>query len=195
MKTDAPLILASTSPYRRQLLERLRLPFEAVPPDVGEDPRPDEAPEDLVRRLSVLKARAVAGRLTRGLVIGSDQVALLDGRVLGKPGGRERAREQLAAASGKTVSFLTGLCVADAAGGGQREHLDRTVVRFRRLSDSQIERYLDAETPYDCAGSFKCEGLGISLFESVETRDPTALMGLPLIALCRLLREFGVPVP
>ena len=186
------LILASTSPYRRELLSRLRLPFETVRPDVDETPDPDEAPADLARRLAVAKAEAVAVR-EQAWVIGSDQVAELDGHPLGKPGGRDQALVQLQAMSGRAVEFRTGLCLC---GHGRRwVALDTTVVRFRRLGVDEIARYVDAEQPFDCAGSFKSEGFGISLFDAIETRDPTALVGLPLIETSRLLREAGFLLP
>lgn len=189
------LYLASTSPYRRALLERLGLPFECLAPQIEETPWPGESPQALVRRLSCAKAEAVALRLEAGLVIGSDQIAVLDGCIVGKPGNHARAHAQLAAASGKEVVFLTGICVRDAGKGTTYEHMDRTVVRFRHLTTEEIERYLAVERPYDCAGAFKSEGLGIALFESIETRDPTALVGLPLIGLCQLLRRAGLVLP
>ena len=187
------LILASTSPYRRELLQRLRLPFECVRPDADETPRPGETPAVLARRLARDKAAAVAARHPQAWVIGSDQAADLDGRVLGKPGGRAAAIAQLAAMSGNSVCFHTAVCLRR----GERElaAADLTRVRLRALAAAEIERYVDAEQPFDCAGSFKCEGLGIALFEAIETRDPTALVGLPLIALASLLREAGHPLP
>ena len=191
--TGPALILASTSPYRRELLARLRIPFETARPETDETARPGEAPAELARRLSAAKALAVARVNPTAWVIGSDQVAELDGRALGKPGGRAEAIDQLKAMSGRSVDFRTGLCLC----GGGREHvaLDTTTVRFRILAEPEIARYVDAERPFDCAGSFKCEGLGISLFEAIESHDPTALVGLPLIATARLLREAGFPVP
>ena len=186
------LILASTSIYRRELLSRLRLPFETVRPEVDETPNPGEAPADLAQRLAVAKAEAVAAR-EDAWVIGSDQVAELDGRPLGKPGARDQALGQLQAMSGRAVEFRTGLCLS---GRGQRwVTLDTTVVRFRRLGVDEIARYVDAEQPFDCAGSFKSEGFGISLFDAIETRDPTALIGLPLIETARLLRAAGFALP
>lgn len=188
-----PLLLASTSPYRRALLERLALPFHAERPQVDETPRPGEAPRALAQRLALAKAQAVAASHPGHWVIGSDQVADLQGRPLGKPGDVEGAHAQLAAMSGQSVQFHTALCLTD----GERvlQACDLTTVRFRPLQRAEIVRYIDAEQPLDCAGSFKCEGLGISLFESIENRDPTALVGLPLIALCALLREAGFAVP
>lgn len=191
------LILASTSPYRKALLERLRLPFEIASPQVDETPLPGETPRDLVLRLARAKAEAVAAAADEAdetWVIGSDQSAELDGQPLGKPGGREAAAAQLALLSGKSVSFHTAVAVA--GGGGQRhEAIDTTRVRMRALSAQEIDRYIAAETPYDCAGSFKAEALGISLFEAVESQDPTALIGLPLIATSRLLRQAGFVLP
>ena len=192
-RTHPPLLLASSSPYRREALERLRLPFEAVSPDLDERPRAGETPEALVLRLAEAKARALAddGRI----VIGSDQVAVLDGQMLGKPGDEARAREQLAACSGRTVEFLTAVCVLDPTRDAAHLHVDHTRVRFRSLDPATIRRYVETEHPLDCAGSFKCEGLGIALFEAVENEDPTALVGLPLIALARILRDLGVEIP
>lgn len=187
------LVLASTSRYRADLLARLRTPFSCVAPEVDESPRPGEAPALLAQRLAAAKARAVAARYPGSWVIGSDQVAELDGKPLGKPGTEASAQAQLAAMSGKAVHFHTALCLSNGA-----EHLpalDLTTVQFRVLENAEIQRYVAAEQPLDCAGSFKCEGLGISLFEAIHTEDPTALVGLPLIALCRLLREAGYRLP
>jgi septum formation protein len=190
-----PLILASTSPYRRELLQRLRIPFEAIPPGVDEAPRPGEAPDALARRLSLEKARAVAVRRPDALVIGSDQAATLDGvATIGKPGTHARAAAQLRAASGRTMVFHTGLCLWRPAGDPIVDCVD-TRVRFRPLADDEIERYLWAETPYDCAGSAKSEGLGVCLLEAQEGPDPTALVGLPLIRLAAMLREAGLRLP
>lgn len=194
MSAPIRLILASTSVYRRELLSRLQIPFETARPDTDETPLPGESPEALARRLARAKATEVAARNPDAWVIGSDQVAELDGRPLGKPGGHEAAVAQLTAMSGQPVRFHTGLCLA-RAGGEALEALDLTTVRFRTLAPDEIERYLQAERPYDCAGSFKSEGLGIGLFEAIENRDPTALIGLPLIATARLLREAGVRQP
>ncbi|GAB3513816.1 Maf family nucleotide pyrophosphatase [Pseudoxanthomonas daejeonensis] len=187
------LILASTSPYRRELLQRLRLPFECARPDVDEAPLRAESPAQLVRRLSLAKADAVAGRHPEAWVIGSDQVADLDGRILGKPGGRDAAVAQLTEMGGRSVRFHTAVCLR--RGAHALVAVDLTQVRFRALAAAEIERYVDAEQPFDCAGSFKCEGLGISLFDAIESHDPTALVGLPLIALAGLLREAGYAVP
>lgn len=188
------LILASTSAYRRDLLARLRLPFDTAPPGSDEAALPGEAPQALVQRLAQAKACAVAARHPQAWVIGSDQVAELDGLALGKPGGRDAAIAQLAAMSGRAVLFRTGVCLS-RAGSASRAALDTTTVRFRALAVAEIARYVDAEQPYDCAGSFKAEGLGITLFESIESRDPTALVGLPLIATAHLLRDAGYAVP
>ena len=189
-----PLVLASTSPYRRALLARLGLPFTSARPDVDESPLPGESPAALAVRLAEAKARAVAARHPAAWVVGSDQVADLDGRPLGKPGTRARALEQLRAASGRSVAFHTAVCVVGPAGGPYR-HADLTRVRFRPLEADAIGRYLDAEQPYDCAGAFKCEGLGIVLFEAISSDDPTALVGLPLIALAGALRAAGYRLP
>ena len=187
-----PLILASTSRYRRELLERLRLPFDVVSPEVDESPRPGETPAALAQRLALAKAWAVAGQHPAALVIGSDQVADLSGEPIGKPGNHERAVAQLRAMRGRTVVFQTAVAVVHAATGHQQVMLAPVTVRFRDLHDDEIEHYLRAETPYDCAGSAKCETLGIALLDAIESDDPTALVGLPLIRTARLLREAGV---
>ena len=186
------LILASTSVYRRALLDRLGLPFAVARPEVDETPLPGETPEAMVVRLARAKAEAVGG--ANAWAIGSDQTAELDGRPLGKPGTVGNAIAQLAAMSGREVRFLTAVCVA-GPDGRRHEALDVTVVRFRTLAADEIARYVERERPLDCAGSFKSEGLGIALFEAIENRDPTALIGLPLIATARLLREAGFAVP
>lgn len=186
------LVLASTSRYRAALLGRLGLPFTQEAPGVDETPHAGEAPDALAARLALAKALAVAGRHAGALAIGSDQVAVLDGALLGKPGSVEAAEAQLARASGRAVEFLTAVALADAANGCVGSALDRTRVRFRTLARDDIRRYVARERPLDCAGSFKSEGLGVALFESIETRDPAALVGLPLIELCRMLREAGV---
>ncbi|HEX7030538.1 MAG TPA: nucleoside triphosphate pyrophosphatase [Gammaproteobacteria bacterium] len=193
--TETTLILASTSPYRRELLQRLGVPFEVAAPGTNEGRRAGESPAEMVARLAREKAAAVADRHGAGLVIGSDQCAVLAGAVLGKPGSYDRAISQLQAASGHTVRFLTAVCVQDAATGKIREALDETVVKFRALDADEIRRYVEREQPLDCAGSFKSEGLGITLFERIENRDPSALMGLPLIALAGLLRDAGIALP
>ena len=192
--TEPRLILASTSRYRREMLSRFGLPFDAVAPGVDETPLDGEAPLHLVQRLAAAKAAAVARAYPDACVIGSDQLAEFDGRVLGKPGTPERAIEQLRAMSGREVTFLTALCIMR----GEHEvgiAVDRTVVRFRTLSQAEVERYVEAEQPLDCAGSFKSEGRGITLFDAIETVDPTALIGLPLIATARLLRDAGFVLP
>jgi septum formation protein len=189
------LILASTSRYRRELLARLRLPFEVAVPDTDETPLPGELPTALAQRLAVAKATAMAHvQVEDAWVLGSDQVAELDGVALGKPGGRAAALAQLAAMSGHGVCFRTAICLAHAD-GRQFSAIDTTLVRFRALGRDEIARYVDAEQPFDCAGSFKSEGLGITLFESIQSQDPTALVGLPLIATARLLREAGFQLP
>lgn len=195
MTATPPLILASGSRYRAELLSRLHLPFTTALPGVDESARPGEAPAALATRLAREKAQAVAGRRVDGLVIGSDQVADCGGQVLGKPGTAERACAQLRAASGRTVTFWTGLALANAATGRVQEALVRCDVEFRELADDEIARYVALEQPLDCAGSFKSEGLGVVLFRRFVTDDPTSLVGLPLIALCGMLREEGVALP
>ncbi len=190
----APLILASTSPYRRLLLERLRLPFTAEAPGVEEAALPGEEPGTLALRLARAKAAAVSRRHPGAVVIGSDQVAECRGRVLGKPGGPERAREQLALASGTTVVFHTAVALAHADGETVDMHTDLTRVRFRRLDAREIERYVALDEPYDCAGSFRSEGLGVALFEAVESEDPTGLVGLPLVWVAGALARAGLSV-
>ncbi|GFZ99045.1 Maf family protein [Dyella caseinilytica] len=193
--TARRLILGSTSRYRAELLQRLGLPFEARSPGTIEDERPDEAPAKRAMRLAVAKATDAGAGLTDVLIIGSDQVAELDGVLLEKPGSAERVHAQLAACSGHAVNFHTALCLLDTRDGTQRTHLDLTRVHFRHLNAAEITRYIEREQPLDCAGSFKCEGLGISLFERIENSDPTALIGLPMIALAQLLRDTGISVP
>jgi len=192
--TTPRLVLASTSPHRRQLLGRLRVPFEAIAPEVDETPGGDESPRDLALRLALAKARAVAERCDGedALVIGSDQVAELDGRPLGKPGTAGRGIEQLLACSGRTVHFHTGLAVVAARGGRSEALVEPFAVRFRRLDRDRVEHYVAVEAPLDAAGGFYSEGLGILLFEALEGRDPNALVGLPLIALAELLARFDV---
>lgn len=189
------LCLASTSPYRRELLQRLGLSFDVARPDCDETPLDGESPRDLVLRLARGKAASVARTHPQSLIIGSDQVAVLDQHVLGKPGETSRAVEQLRMASGQTVSFVTGLCLLDAASGADQADVVRFDVRFRELSDAEIRRYVQREQPLDCAGSFKSEGLGVSLFESMHGEDPNALIGLPLIRLCAMLRSHGFDLP
>jgi septum formation protein len=189
------IVLASTSRYRAELLRRLLDDFEQAAPEVDELPLPGETPATRAGRLAAAKAAAVAAGAGEALVIGSDQVAALDGRVLHKPGAIDNAREQLRASSGNVVDFFTGLCVIDSRRGQAWKALDHTRVAFRDLEDAEIDRYLARERPLDCAGSFKSEGAGIALFERIESEDPTALVGLPLIALSRLLRQAGAAVP
>ena len=186
------LILASTSRYRHELLARLRLPFTVESPGVDETARPGETPRALAQRLALAKARAVAERHPDALVIGSDQVAELDGLAIGKPGSHVRAVEQLRAMSGRSVVFHTAVAVLRLASGYSAQALVPVTVRLRRLGDGEIERYLRAEQPYDCAGSAKVETLGIALVEAVESDDPTALVGLPLIRTCAMLRAGGL---
>ncbi|MBI3370021.1 MAG: septum formation inhibitor Maf [Burkholderiales bacterium] len=192
MSLPAPLVLGSTSRYRRELLERLRLPFTAVAPQVDETPAIGETPSSLALRLALTKAREVASRHPAAIVIGSDQVADLDGVPIGKPGNHERATAQLRAMRGRCVIFQTAVAVVRPSTGFERALLASVTVRFRDLSDAQIEHYLRAEQPYDCAGSAKCETLGIALLEAIDSDDPTALVGLPLIRTCALLREAGL---
>lgn len=191
------VVLASTSRYRRELLARLTTSFRVQAPDVEEAALPGEPPFELARRLALEKARAVAADCRSALIIGSDQVAELDGRALGKPGSIDAAHAQLATCSGREVEFHTAVCVIDTRAGTGAVHsaVDCTRVVFRTLDAATINRYVERERPLDCAGSFKCEGLGIALFDRIETMDPTALVGLPLIALARLLRECGMEVP
>ncbi len=189
------LILGSTSRYRRELLERLALPFEVVAPEVDETPLPGESPRDLALRLARAKAWAVARRHPQAVVIGSDQVADLAGEPLGKPGDHARAVSQLRRMRGQTVVFRTALAVVCEATGFESVELAAVQVVFRDLSDEEIERYLRAEQPYDCAGSARSEGLGISLLDRIDSDDPTALIGLPLIRTCRLLRAAGMTLP
>jgi septum formation protein len=192
-----PLLLASTSPYRRQLLERLQLPFDCLAPDVDETPRDDEAPPARALRLAEAKAAAIAVRYPGAIVIGSDQVASLGegsaAQILRKPGTPQRWAVQLATLSGQVARFDTAVCVRWP--GGQASHVDLTRVHFRTLSSADIERYMAREAALDCAGGFKCEGLGISLMTRLESADPTGLIGLPLIWVAATLREAGLAVP
>ena len=189
------LILASTSAYRRELLGRLRLPFECQPPACDEQRLPDEPAQALAMRLARLKAEAVAARHPGSVVIGSDQVAVRGTEILGKPGTVERCREQLQQSSGREVAFLTAAHLVDGCHGRAESHLDYTLVRFRTLAAEEITRYVVADAPLDCAGGFKAESLGIALFERIESADPTALTGLPLIWVSAALRRAGIPVP
>lgn len=190
---ECPLVLASSSRYRADLLRRLGVPFEAIAPDLDETPQPGEEPFPLAMRLALAKSRTLAARHPDRWVLGSDQVPSLDGVVLGKPGSRAVAGEQLRAFSGKAVEFHTA--VALLGGPTPLTAVDLTIVRFRTLTGAEVERYLDAEPAWDCAGSFKAEGLGIALFSAIESRDPTALIGLPLIAVRGLLAQAGFAAP
>lgn len=189
---NRPVVLGSTSVYRRELMARLRIPFDVAAPDVDETPLPGETPQALARRLALAKARAVAARYPQAAVIGSDQVADLDGEPLGKPGTHARAVQQLQRMRGRTVVFQTAVAVVCLDSGFEQSDIAPVRVRFRDLSDDEIEAYLRAETPYDCAGSAKSEGLGITLLASIDNDDPTALVGLPLIRTCQMLRAAGV---
>ena len=189
------LILASTSPYRRELLDRLGLPFEVASPQTDESRILGEDPQAMALRLAEAKARAVASAHPDALIIGSDQVATVEGLIYGKPGSHERAAEQLRTLSGKTVNFYTGLCLYNARTGVVEVCGVPTLVTFRDLTEEEIERYLRREPAYDCAGSAKSEGLGIALLSRIAGDDPSALIGLPLIALCTLLRNHGVALP
>jgi len=190
--TQRMLVLGSSSRYRGEMLQRLRIPFEVSAPDVDEAPRADESPATLATRLALEKARAVARTWPAAVVIGADQVADLDGQSLGKPGNHARATEQLRQMRGKTVIFQTAVAVVCRETGFEQGSLAAVRVKFRDLSDAEIEHYLLAEQPYDCAGSAKSEGLGITLLESIDSDDPTALVGLPLIRTCALLRAAGI---
>ena len=192
--THRKLVLGSTSPYRRELLERLRVPFEVAAPDDDEPPQAAETPRQLACRLALAKARAVAAQFPACVVIGSDQVADLDGQALGKPGNHARAVAQLQQMRGKVVVFQTAVAVVCQDSGFAQTDLAAVKVKFRQLSDTEIETYLRAEQPYDCAGSAKSEGLGIALLEAIDNDDPTALVGLPLIRTCRMIQAAGVRV-
>ena len=187
------LVLGSTSPYRRALLERLRIPFEVQGPEVDETPHAGDAPMALAQRLALAKAQSVAKSFPQAIVIGSDQVADLNGEPLGKPGNHANAVKQLQKMRGQTVVFQTAVSVVCHATGFAQSELAQVKVQFRHVSDAAIEAYLQAEQPYDCAGSAKSEGLGIALLERIDNQDPTALVGLPLILTCRLLRAAGLP--
>lgn len=190
--TSRPLVLGSTSPYRRELLARLRIPFTVAAPDVDETPNRGETPMQLACRLAMAKARAVAAQFPASVVIGSDQVADLDGLPLGKPGTHARAVTQLRQMRGQTVIFQTAVAVVCQESKFAQMDLAQVKVKFRDLSDAEIEAYLLAETPYDCAGSAKSEGLGIVLLDAIENDDPTALVGLPLIRTCQMLTAAGI---
>lgn len=190
------LVLASSSPFRRELLAKLCLPFEQASPDVDESPLVDETPQDLVVRLAVIKAQALSERFSHHLIIGSDQLAIgPQGKPLGKPHTHEKAVQQLLSMSGQRITFVTGLCLLNSATGRAQSHCERFDVVFRELSQDQVERYVEQEQPLNCAGSFKSEGLGIALFSALEGRDPNALVGLPLIALVEMLANESVFVP
>lgn len=190
--TARPLILGSTSRYRRELLQRLRLDFDVAAPEVDETPQPGETPRALAQRLALAKARAVAAGAPNAVVIGADQVADLNGLPLGKPGNHERAVAQLRQMRGQTVVFQTAVAVVCLHSGFEQQSLAAVSVKFRDLSDEEIENYLRAEQPYDCAGSAKSEGLGIALLDAIDSDDPTALIGLPLIRTCKMLQAAGV---
>ena len=192
--TCRQLVLASTSPFRRELLNRLEISFKTANPQTDESALPGESPEELALRLSEAKARAVVPLFPDALIIGSDQVAILDGQVYGKPGTHENAIKQLQTMRGRTVNFFTGLCLLDAKTGEAHVRGIPTLVTFRNLSDEEIENYLRREQPYNCAGAAKSEGLGIAIIARMQGDDPNALVGLPLIALCDLFREVGFPV-
>ena len=194
-KPMTPLVLASSSPYRRELLSRLQLPFSWSAPAIDETRRPGESAEILVRRLAQEKAQALASDFTQNLIIGSDQVAVLNGQIIGKPHDFARAQAQLQAASGAAVTFLTGLALLNSATNSWQIDCIPFTVHFRQLSEASISRYLEAEQPFDCAGSFKAEGLGVSLFRATEGADATSLIGLPLIRLVDMLLNEGVQIP
>lgn len=188
------VILASSSPYRASLLAKLSLPFTCQSPDIDESPLTNETVSAQVARLAFIKAQAIATQYTDGFVIGSDQLAMCQGDVLGKPGNHYNARLQLQQLSGKTVTFYTGLCLLDCTNKQQQTIVETFEVSFKALSDQQIQRYLSIEQPYDCAGSFKSEGLGIALFDKLQGRDPNTLVGLPLIALVELFSNWGIDI-
>jgi len=194
MQSTPQLVLASTSKYRRELLARLGLPFEVASPHVDETALANEAPQDTAKRLAEAKARAVAQRYPQAVVIGSDQVAVLEGVPLGKPGNHANALRQLKSMRGREVAFHTALCLCHAATGQAQTRVVPFYVRFRDYTDAQIERYLQLEQPYDCAGSARCEGLGIALIAEMRGTDPNALIGLPLIALTEMLAALGISV-
>ena len=193
--TAPTIVLASSSPYRRNLLNRFLDQYEVLAPDVDESNDEGLEPDDLAKHLARKKAEAIASNARDALVIGADQLAVLDGQVLGKPGDHARAIEQLLAASGKTVTFLTAVCILDPVGRARYEHTDETIVRFRQFDRRLAEAYLRHDEPYDCAGSFKLEGAGFVLFEAVRTDDPTALIGLPMIWVADRLLQLGFLLP
>jgi len=185
------LILASTSPYRKKLLQRLQIPFSCLAPNVDETAQMGETAPDLVARLALAKATSIAHQNPGALIIGSDQLATLDGQIIGKPGGHEAAIAQLTACSSREVTFYTAIALLDESNGGAKVHVEPFTVHFRKLTATQVENYLNIEKPYDCAGSFKCEGLGIALFSGLTGNDPTALEGLPLISIVTMLNDSG----
>ena len=189
------LILASSSPYRRSLLQRLEIPFESESPDVDESQLEGESPTDLVLRLAEIKAAAIAPAHPEALIIGSDQVAVADGEILSKPGNHENAVVQLKKVSGKSIVFLTGLCLINTVNNKSQKDCISYIVHFRDLTEDEIERYLLLEKPYDCAGAFKSEAYGVALMQRMEGDDPTSLIGLPLIRLSEMLRNEGLNVP
>ena len=189
-----PLVLASSSPYRRALLNKLHIDYIAAAPAIEESPLPNETPKQLALRLGIQKAQALKSKYPNHLIIGSDQVAAYDNQLLGKPGNRINAVQQLQAMSGRTVVFYTSIAVYHSATDTSVSDCDKTTVYFKTLSNGQIERYVDLDRPFDCAGSFKAENLGIALFDKIESEDPNALIGLPLIKLIALLEYFGRPV-
>lgn len=191
MKT---LVLGSTSPFRKNILEKLNLPFDCAKPDIDESALPNETPQALVERLAIEKAKAVAPQFTDALIIGSDQVAVCDGEILGKPHNFDNGVKQLSKFSNKSVTFYTGLCVFDTTNNKALSLVEPFIVHFNPLSSAEIANYLTAEQPYNCAGSFKSEGLGICLFERLEGDDPNTLIGLPLIKLVTLLKTHGLDV-
>jgi MAF protein len=195
LNPEPTIVLGSTSPFRRELLNRLGLSFVTAAPEIDEAAKPGELPQQLVERLAREKAQAVAADHPNALVIGSDQVACIDDTVMGKPGDRDTAIAQLLQASGRSVTFYTGLCLLNTATGEAQVVCEPFKVHFRNLDQAAIERYLDAEEPYNCAGSFKSEGLGIALFEKMQGDDPNALIGLPLIRLVSMLEQEGVHIP
>jgi septum formation protein len=190
----ARLVLGSSSPFRKALLEKLNLSFDCDSPDIDETPLKDEHPKDMVARLAKEKANVIATRHPQAIIVASDQCATLDGKIIGKPGDHENAVQQLTAASGRTVTFYTSLCVYNAGTNQYQEIVEPFYVYFRTLTESQIENYLVKEKPYNCAGSFKSEGLGISLFERLEGNDPNTLIGLPLIQLIKMLEKYHINV-
>ncbi len=192
--TSLPLILGSSSPFRKELLERLGVDFITESPEIDESRRPNESANQLVKRLSLEKAGAIAEKYENALIIGSDQVAVIEGKILGKPGSVEKACDQLKMASGRHVTFLTGLCLLNSKTGHSQVDLVPYSVYFRDLTEDQIKTYVEKEQPLNCAGSFKSEGLGVALFQKMEGEDPTALIGLPLIRLVSMLQEEGIEI-